>query len=482
MPLSDLQFRFRERIATPLALAAFSILMALGIAMGGVTIGLVMLVALVAVVVVVVAFVRPEIGILILMSVSFFLQGLNRFSPVPLGVINEAFVLLLCGSMIIQLARKRELSIPTDGLSVIVFVWAVYNILQVFNPNGSLQAWIHGVRGLVMLSPLFFVVRYATTSARYISTIINIWLFLSFLAAIYGLYQEFAGFLPFERNWLMADPLRFKLFFNWGRFRIFSFLSDPTLFGILMAYSSLLGFIMALETRPIILKCAYFTAAFLMCWVLIYTGTRTAFVVLPAGFGFYCLLTFKKTAIAAMMAGSAVLCVIIFTDIRSLGPLTNNHLSRIRSAFMPSDDLSYQVRMNNQARIQPYIQSHPFGGGVGSSGLFGRKYNPKSQLAEFAPDSGFVRAAVELGWVGLLLYCTFYFMVLQRGIVAYFNLRDKELKAYCAGFASVAFCLILANFPQQSMNQVPTLLIFYIVMGVLGKIDQLEQSKQNESI
>lgn len=183
-----------------------------------------------------------------------------------------------------------------------------------------------------------------------------------------------------------------------------------------------------------------------------------------------------------MLAGCAVLCVIIFTDIRSLGPLTNNNLNRIRSAFAPSDDLSYQVRMNNQARIQPYIQSHPFGGGVGSSGLFGRKYNSKSNLAEFAPDSGFVRAAVELGWVGLLLYCTFYFMVLRRGIIAYFNLTDKKLKGYCAGFVTVAFCLILANFPQQSMNQVPTLLIFYVVMGILDKIDHLEQRKQNESI
>ena len=136
--------------------------------------------------------------------------------------------------------------------------------------------------------------------------------------------------------------------------------------------------------------------------------------------------------------------------------------------------------MANQARIQPYIQSHPFGGGVGSSGLFGRKYNQNSELAQFAPDSGFVRTAVELGWIGLLLYCTFYFMVLRRGVIAYFNIRNKTLKTYCAGLVSVAFCLTLANFPQQSMNQVPTLLIFYAVMGILGRIDKLEQETLNQ--
>lgn len=469
--------RSRQNAASYAVLLVASLLLASAITWGGVAIGLAVIAVLLGGLCLTISFFRIDIGVLVLLAVSFFLQGVNRFSPIPLGVINEAYVLVLTSGLLLQHARNNNLKIPTDELSVIIFMWAGYNILQIFNPEGSLQAWFHGVRGMILLSPFFFVVRSTVTSTSFVATLINTWLFFALLAALYGLYQEFFGLLSFERQWVMADPFRFKLLFNWGRFRIFSFMPDAALFGILMAYSSLLSFIIGLETRGMVRKIIYFIAGFLMVWALIYSGTRTAFVVLPAAFAFYCLLTFKRGAIAAMIAGGALLSIILFTDIRGLGPLTNNNLERIRSAFTPAKDESYQTRMYNQSRIQPYIHAHPFGGGVGSSGIYGQQYNQDGELADFAPDSGFVRAAVELGWVGLFLYCTFYFLVLRRGILAYYNLCDKELKMYCAGLTSVAFCLTLANFPQQSMHQVPTLFIFYAVMGILSRLEKLEKQK-----
>jgi hypothetical protein len=480
MSMKDFEMRLRDqRYAVFAALLAVSLVLSFLITNNGLIVGLGAIAMLIGGIVLVFSFVNLQFGVLFLLSISFFLQGVNRFSELPLGVINDTFVMVLTFGMIVQNVRKGNFKIPTDALSLIIFAWVAYNVLEVLNPAGNIEGWLHGVRGLIMLSPFFFVVRYVSTR-KFVETLIHTWLFFALLAALYGLYQEFVGLLPFEKQWVMADPFRFKLLFNWGRFRIFSFFPDAALCGILMAYSSLLAFILAIETNDVLRKIVYFTAGLLMAWVLIYTGTRTAFVILPAAFGFYCILTFKKGPIAAMTAGGLLLAFIIFTDVRSLGPLTTNSLNRIRSAFAPTDDRSYQTRMYNQARIQPYIQSHPFGGGVGSSGLYGYRFNQASELASFSPDSGFVRAAVELGWVGLIIYCTMYFLVLRRGIIAYFNLRDPQLKGYCAALVSVAFCLILANFPQQSMTQVPTLLIFYAVMGMLSRIDELEQPIENK--
>ena len=44
--------------------------------------------------------------------------------------------------------------------------------------------------------------------------------------------------------------------------------------------------------------------------------------------------------------------------------------------------------------------SFPIGGGLGSTGVWGQRFTPGSFLAMFAPDSGLIRVAVELGWVG----------------------------------------------------------------------------------
>ncbi|MGL1489090.1 hypothetical protein ACSTJG_25000, partial [Vibrio parahaemolyticus] len=78
----------------------------------------------------------------------------------------------------------------------------------------------------------------------------------------------------------------------------------------------------------------------------------------------------------------------------------NQNILRFQSAFRPNNDASYRVRIFNQARIKPYIWSHPIGGGLGSTGEWGKKFAPNSYLANFPPDSGYVRTTVELGYVG----------------------------------------------------------------------------------
>ena len=52
-----------------------------------------------------------------------------------------------------------------------------------------------------------------------------------------------------------------------------------------------------------------------------------------------------------------------------------------------------RVRLENQRIIQPYIHSHPIGGGLGSTGIWGERFTPDSMLSSFAHDSGFVRIA-----------------------------------------------------------------------------------------
>jgi hypothetical protein len=323
----------------------------------------------------------------------------------------------------------------------------------------------------------YFIVLQAVDNLKFVKVLINLWLVLTLISALYGLFQEFHGLLQIEKDWVAADDFRFNLIVNWGRYRIFSFLSDPTLFGILMAYTGL--FCIALLPGPFKAWYKVFLTfcAVVMLLAMVYAGTRTAFVMVPAGLVFFVLVTLqKKTMIICGVIG-VLGAGIIFSDIRNLGPfLTTSSLERIRSAFKPSEDASYQVRERSQAFIKPFIQSHPFGAGLGSIGAWSVRFTPNSPLSKFAPDSGYRRVAVELGWLGLIVYCIFFGTILIVGVRNYYRMHDPLLKTYMAGVLGAIFSIVVANYPQEALIQVPTILIFYIMMALIIKLKKLDET------
>ena len=155
-------------------------------------------------------------------------------------------------------------------------------------------------------------------------------------------------------------------------------------------------------------------------------------------------------------------------------PTSNPTLARFQSAFRPSKDASFEERLKNQERIKPYILSHPIGGGLGSVGIWGQRFAPNSYLAQFPPDSGYVRVAVEMGWIGLLLYCIFNFVILYKGIQYFYLIRDPMLKSYCLGMILFIFAFDVGNFPQQALVQYPSNILFYLAMALLNVTMRLD--------
>ena len=160
-------------------------------------------------------------------------------------------------------------------------------------------------------------------------------------------------------------------------------------------------------------------------------------------------------------------------------PTSNNTLYRFQSAFKPSNDASFNLRKNNQKKIQPFIQTHPMGGGLGATGVWGQQFAPNSYLANFPPDSGYVRVAVENGWIGLFLLCLLMFIVLKTGINNYYLIKDPELKSYCLGFVLVIFAFHIGNYPQEALVQYPSNVNFYLSIALIGVVMRLDQQKND---
>jgi O-antigen ligase len=118
---------------------------------------------------------------------------------------------------------------------------------------------------------------------------------------------------------------------------------------------------------------------------------------------------------------------------------------------------------------------------LGSTGASGVKYAPNSYLATLPPDSGFMKVAAELGWIGLLLFCGLLFTILRQGILNYYLIKDPELKAICLGMTLVVFALDVACYPQEALVQFPVNIFFYFFIAVINitlRLDKEEQAQK----
>jgi O-antigen ligase len=420
----------------------------------------------------------PKFGISVLIIASFFINYVSEFLPdeVPIGTMLDGIIYLLILGFFIKQRREQNWAYFKNPISYIILVWLAYNLIEIINPSASsVLAWIYTVRTVGFIMLMYFVFVFHLKSISFIKFLFKLWLILATIASISAFQQENFGFFGFEKNWLYADPLRVSLLYIEGHMRKFAIFSDPVTFSYNMVIASLLCISLIIGNlrlyKKIILGCM---AAFFL-FVMLYSGTRAAFVLPPAALAMLAVLNYnKKILIFSLIAGFLLAVLIVM-------PTYNPLIKRFQSAFRPTDDPSYNVRAENQKRIKPYILSHPIGGGLGSVGIWGRRFAPNSMLAKFPPDSGYVRVAVEMGWVGLILFCTLMFIVLYNGINFFFLIKNPELKNYCMAMILIIFALNVGNFPQQALIQYPTNILFYLAIAILVACKRLDTEEQEKT-
>ncbi len=450
-----------------------SVIIAVLTAKFGVIAGGMALMALIVPVTVVALIAFPRFGIILLLIAAYFIMWAIRMELVnfPLGTIMDGLEALLIFGFFLHQKFRPDWKIYRNPITLLISIWIAYNLFQVANPTAeSRLAWVYTVRSVAVVMLMYFVFLYHINSVQFVRLLLKIWLALSAFAALYGLKQEFFGFAAFEEA-SIANPLQQALLFIGGHWRKFSIFSDPVAFSYNMVSSALLC--IALISGPLSVPKKVILAAIagLCTFSMLYSGTRGAYVLIPAAMVLLVLLKFNvKIVVASVVAG------ILFAGVVFM-PTADPAVQRFQSAFRPSDDASFNVRVQNQKMIQPYIHSHPLGGGLGATGVWGVRFAPNSFLASFPPDSGYVRVAVELGWVGLLIFCAFMFVVLRAGILNYFAIRDPELKSYCLGMVLIIFALNIGNYPQEALVQFPTNIYFYLVIALINVLLRLDQSR-----
>jgi O-antigen ligase len=200
-----------------------------------------------------------------------------------------------------------------------------------------------------------------------------------------------------------------------------------------------------------------------------YAGSRTPFILIPAAMGLYTLLNLNKKVLLVVGALGVVGAGMIMKS------TSNPVIYRIQSAFEPTTDASVQVRLENQKIVQPFIQSNPFGAGLGTTGVWGERFSPDYWLAGFPHDSAYVRMALETGWLGLLIYMGIFFVAFQLSVYYYFRVQHPQIKSIYLGLSMITFILGMASYPQEVVTLLPNSIIYYILLAIMVRLKDFDE-------
>lgn len=406
-------------------------------------------------------------AVLIFTFLSLILK--QAYPGIPWGLSID----LIIASMILGMLVQRHSLRPflNQPIAIAISVWIGYCVVLLFNPIASSKlVWFYAMREIAGVMFLYFAGCYALNSMKSVWQVSFLLIGLSLFCAFYGLRQKFSGLLPSELSWIYQNPIQFYEIFEEERMRIFSFLWSPALFGILTAAMSLFCLVLALE--PVLQRRARFLLgiiSLLMGWVMQFSETRVAYYIFLIGLIFYAILSLKRRAMLSFLVivGTSLSCLILFPE--------NAFSKRLLYAFQPYQSEAYAIRMYEHDLIQPYIQSHALGSGIGSLGHWAERFSPESPLSGVSVPGGYHRIGVETGWFGLLIYCLLMFTILATGVFNYFRTQDSHAKALLIAYLVLILGFVIANFSQVSLPQKPVNIIFVISIIAISKLRTLTE-------
>ena len=460
------------------AVAIFSLLLLISLGVAylmanqGVVVGLVVLIASLGILLLAAILKDYRIGFYFIFLMGIFMFYLDRIVDLsfPLGTVYDALVGLVFFSLFMD-KRTRDWTLFKNPVTIMFLVLIVYQVLQLFNPSSnSVVAWLVSLRNNI--SFLIYVVCFQMFySFKEVKTFTGVWLGVATLTALYGIYQKVFGLLGFEMAWMNAKQQRIDLYVIWGELRAFSFLSDPSSFGLFTGAAALAAMVLAMGPFRIRYRLFYAVLMVILLIAMSYSGTRTAIALVAVGIAFYItiMLHNRRTIIASAF-------LVLIGAMLMFGPFYGSTMIRLRSTFKASEDPSMKVRDIKRLNFQEYVRTHPIGGGLYTVGNNGARYAPGHELAgKWDPDSGYLLAALETGWIGLIIFLSLFSAVLIKGINSFYSIRDPVLRTYILVYIVPFMALSVAHFTQDALFHKPTNIIVYATYALVIKIPSFEK-------
>lgn len=375
----------------------------------------------------------------------------------------------------------NQLSSPFNMLTLSYMVWVVFILLQLINPGTQAEGVTEGVRVWILRTfILYAIASILSNTPRMLQISLIVGGTFVFIAFLKLLYQKYVGFDLGEKYWLYAQEAARTHIIHSG-IRYFSHFTDAGNFGACMGGMATLYSIIGFYTRNRRLTLFCLTIALMATIGMLMSGTRGALAIPVSGFILFCLICKSiRTFLVTVGIGLFVFSMLTFTEIGN----SNQFIRRARTALHPTEDGSFNVRMENRKEIAQYLQHYPWG--VGLNADIPKMWQQGELQVEgtLPPDSYFVSIWIQTGLPGLILYLTIYTLILLRCCyIVMFKVRNKELRLILSALTCATFGIMLSGYVGEAPGMPPTNFILAAMLAFVMNGSYIDkQLSQQETI
>lgn len=399
----------------------------------------------------------PRFSYLVYGTFIYYMTAIMRYSRQEgLSVISDSLLVYMFISILFCYARNKNsirLSNAINFLTLSYFVWILYILVQFANPASDSESYMVGIRNWCLGIPMLYVISsILLDNPKILKTGLIIVGLFTITAFLKLLYQKYRWFDAAEAEWLMTGSWYTHLLPSGIRY--FSIFSDAGNFGPSMGMITIIYGVITFFTSNRWLKLFFFSIALMGVAGMMMSGTRGAVIVPLAGLALYCIMS-KSIKI---MGISALLLLLMFSffNFTNIGN-ENALIRRMRTAFTPQEDASFNVRLENQKKIASFMENHPWGAGLGK-GIERIKFvDGQFVVDNIPPDSYYVDVWIQTGNTGLIIHIAVYAAILLRCCyVVMFRIRNRQLRNILAALLCGVFGMWLNGYVGRGMGMTPS--------------------------
>ena len=413
-----------------------------------------------------------ELGVYAMLTFSTLLLFIKRMMPnLPsdqIGIVIEGMLFLMTMRMLFELFERHSWNFLRTPLTYPALVFAAYQGLEVFNPYApSLIFGLSGLRDTMRMLGMGLILLFFRSKSQ-LKRFMVFWLGIILLDGLYGIFQHQHGLLNQEYLWLIRTGSYRTHILN-GYIRVFGTLGDAATFGFLETTGILLllGLAMAARGWRLLLL---LLLALPMGYALVLSYSRGPLVALAAGIAFMLLASRNwKLSVGVVL--------LLSLGLGGLGAMDQHRLlDRMMTATQPTDDPSFNVRLGYVDKYWPRIVARPFGSGLWTAGASGLSLTNVRHLPGTTigvpTDNNYFKYALEMGWVGVLLFLWLILSAIALSHRNYSRIQDPFLKALSLGLGGVLFAYFVGAFSNDIFVQKPLSEWLYLAMGLVVLLNQ----------
>lgn len=400
----------------------------------------------------------------------------------PMGIVTSILCVVMTLLLLIYYVlydKSIEWKISRIVMLHALLLWCAYCVIELANPNAVFKAWQVMIFQYAIYPVLCFILVPVTVkNIKGINILLIIWSVFVIICIAIAFKQQYFGWNSREKYFLFVlDGAKTHII--WSGIRYFSCFTDAANFGVHMAMAATTFGISAFYVKSRAFKLYYFVIMLFALYGMGISGTRSA-IAIPLG----ALITVTILSRNLKITISAIFLLIFlyfffaFTQIGN----GNQYIFKMRSAFHPSTDPSYIVRVENRKKIKELMLRKPIGYGLGLSkkGL----YKSKERMP-YPPDSFLVSVWVETGYIGLAIYLVVHlFCFIYASWVLLYKVRSKRVRGLITAWLAMVAGFFISTYVNDVM-QYPNPIVVYTGFALCiaaPYIDQYETTKATEKM